>query len=125
MVEYAIQVQDLQRSFGELHASKGVRFEARTGEVLSLLGPNGAGKSTTISMLSGLLAPDAGDACVMGHSVRTDAEAAKASWASSPRRLPFTRICQRVRTWFFGARCTGCAARNCRRGWTRSWRSLG
>jgi ABC-2 type transport system ATP-binding protein len=87
MVEYAIQVQDLQRSFGDLQAVKGVQFEARTGEVLSLLGPNGAGKSTTISMLSGLLAPDAGDACIMGHSIRREAEAAKAALGVVPQEI--------------------------------------
>jgi ABC-2 type transport system ATP-binding protein len=87
MIENAIQVQDLKRSFGDLQAVKGVRFEAHTGEVLSLLGPNGAGKSTTISMLSGLLAPDAGDACIMGHSIRNDGEAAKASLGVVPQEI--------------------------------------
>jgi ABC-2 type transport system ATP-binding protein len=87
MIENAIQVQDLKRSFGDLKAVKGVRFEAHTGEVLSLLGPNGAGKSTTISMLSGLLAPDAGDACIMGHSIRNDGEAAKASLGVVPQEI--------------------------------------
>jgi ABC-2 type transport system ATP-binding protein len=87
MIENAIQVQDLQRSFGDLQAVKGVRFEARTGEVLSLLGPNGAGKSTTISMLSGLLAPDSGDACIMGHSIRDDGEAAKACLGVVPQEI--------------------------------------
>ncbi len=87
MVDYAIQVQDLWRSFGDLQAVKGVSFEARTGEVLSLLGPNGAGKSTTISMLSGLLAPDAGDARIKGHSVNSDAENAKACLGVVPQDI--------------------------------------
>lgn len=87
MIENAIQVQDLKRSFGDLRAVKGVRFEARSGEVLSLLGPNGAGKSTTISMLSGLLAPDEGDASIMGHSIRNDGEAAKASLGVVPQEI--------------------------------------
>ena len=73
----AIEVKNLKKSFGDLQAVQGVDFFARQGEVLSLLGPNGAGKSTTISMLSGLLAPSDGDASIMGHSIRTDAEAAK------------------------------------------------
>jgi ABC-2 type transport system ATP-binding protein len=87
MVETAIEVQDLWRSFGDLQAVKGVSFEARTGEVLSLLGPNGAGKSTTISMLSGLLAPDAGDARIKGHSVNNDAENAKACLGVVPQDI--------------------------------------
>jgi ABC-2 type transport system ATP-binding protein len=87
MVEIAIQVQDLWRSFGDLQAVKGASFEAHTGEVLSLLGPNGAGKSTTISMLSGLLAPDAGEASINGHSVTGDAENAKACLGVVPQDI--------------------------------------
>jgi ABC-2 type transport system ATP-binding protein len=48
----AIQVQDLHKSFGDIHAVQGVTFEVQAGEIFSLLGPNGAGKSTIISMLA-------------------------------------------------------------------------
>jgi ABC-2 type transport system ATP-binding protein len=67
----AISVQNLQKSFGENHAVQGVSFDVAEGEIFSLLGPNGAGKTTTISMLSCLLRPDAGDALIMGNSIRT------------------------------------------------------
>ena len=87
MVDYAIQVQDLWRSFGELQAVKGVSFAARTGEVPSLLGPHGAGESTQISMLSGLLDPDAGEASIKGHSVTSDAENAKACLGVVPQDI--------------------------------------
>lgn len=83
----AIEVKNLKKSFGALQAAKGVEFAAAQGEILSLLGPNGAGKSTTISMLSGLLAPDEGDAAIMGHSVRTAPEAAKASLGVVPQDI--------------------------------------
>ncbi len=83
----AIEVRNLKKSFGNLQAVKGVEFDSEQGEVLSLLGPNGAGKSTTISMLSGLLAPDEGDATIMGHSIRTDAESAKASLGVVPQDI--------------------------------------
>lgn len=83
----AIEVRNIQKSFGELQAVKDVSFTADSGEVLSLLGPNGAGKSTTISMLSGLLAPTGGDACIMGHSVTKEPEAAKASLGVVPQDL--------------------------------------
>ena len=72
----AIEVRDLHKSFGSLAAVRGVSFAARAGEVFSLLGPNGAGKSTTIAMLAGLIVPDQGDACLVGHSIRTQPEAA-------------------------------------------------
>jgi ABC-2 type transport system ATP-binding protein len=66
---------------------QGVTFAAAQGEVLSLLGPNGAGKSTTISMLSGLLRPNSGDAAIMGHSICTAPEAAKASLGVVPQDI--------------------------------------
>lgn len=83
----AIEVKNLKKSFGELQAVAGVEFAAEQGEILSLLGPNGAGKSTTISMLSGLLAPSDGDAAIMGHSIRTEPEAAKASLGVVPQDI--------------------------------------
>ena len=84
---YAIEVQNLKKSFGELKAVQGVDFAVQAGEIFSLLGPNGAGKSTTISMLSGLLRPDEGEARLMGHSVRSDGEAAKAALGMVPQDI--------------------------------------
>jgi ABC-2 type transport system ATP-binding protein len=83
----AIEVQNLQKTFGNLQAVQGASFEAQAGEVLSLLGPNGAGKSTTISMLSGLLAPTSGDACIMGHSILREPEEAKKSLGVVPQEI--------------------------------------
>jgi ABC-2 type transport system ATP-binding protein len=83
----AIEVRNLKKSFGDFQAVAGVEFFAEQGEILSLLGPNGAGKSTTISMLSGLLAPNDGDAAIMGHSIRTEPEAAKASLGVVPQDI--------------------------------------
>ncbi len=66
---FAIEVRNLKKNFGDVHAVQGVTFDVPRGEIFSLLGPNGAGKSTTISMLACLLKPSEGDACVMGHSI--------------------------------------------------------
>ncbi len=84
---YAIEVQNLKKSFGELKAVQGVDFAVQAGEIFSLLGPNGAGKSTTISMLSGLLQPDDGEARVAGHSVRSDGDAARAALGIVPQDI--------------------------------------
>jgi ABC-2 type transport system ATP-binding protein len=84
---FAIEAQGLKKSFGDLQAVKGVNFRAGKGEILSLLGPNGAGKSTTISMLSGLLRPDDGDACIEGHSIRNDAREARAALGVVPQDI--------------------------------------
>src|SRR5579859_8790 len=86
-IQYAVEAHDLRKSYGDFKAVQGVSFAAETGEVLSLLGPNGAGKSTTISMLSGLVEPTGGDACIMGHSIRTEPEAAKTSLGVVPQDI--------------------------------------
>jgi ABC-2 type transport system ATP-binding protein len=83
----AIDVRSLHKSFGTLQAVQGATFSAQAGEILGLLGPNGAGKSTTISMLSGLLAPNQGDASIMGHSIATEPEAAKACLGVVPQDI--------------------------------------
>ena len=83
----AIEVKNLRKSFGENQAVKGVSFAVEEGEIFSLLGPNGAGKTTTISMLSCLLRPDEGDACVMGHSIRTDAMGVKSVLGVVPQEI--------------------------------------
>jgi ABC-2 type transport system ATP-binding protein len=83
----AICVQNLQKSFGENQAVQGVSFEVKQGEIFSLLGPNGAGKTTTISMLSCLLRPDAGDALIMGHSIRSEEMGVKSVLGVVPQEI--------------------------------------
>ncbi len=83
----AIEVSNLQKSYGSLAAVKGVSFAAAEGEIFSLLGPNGAGKSTTISMLSGLVQPNGGDARVMGHSILNDSDVARAALGVVPQDI--------------------------------------
>ena len=83
----AIQVQNLHKYFGEVHAVEGASFEVERGEIFSLLGPNGAGKTTTISMLSCLLRPDQGDALVMGHSIRKDPMGVKSVLGVVPQEI--------------------------------------
>ncbi|HEX6696581.1 MAG TPA: ATP-binding cassette domain-containing protein [Solirubrobacteraceae bacterium] len=68
----AIEVSNLQKSFGEIEAVRGVSFEVAAGEVFGFLGPNGAGKTTTINMLCTLTTPSAGSARVAGYDVARD-----------------------------------------------------
>jgi ABC-2 type transport system ATP-binding protein len=65
----AIEVRDLEKSFDEVEAVRGVSFEVARGEVFGFLGPNGAGKTTTINMLCTLVKPSGGGARVAGHDV--------------------------------------------------------
>jgi ABC-2 type transport system ATP-binding protein len=83
----AIEVQQLSKSFAEIHAVQEVSFQVQSGEVFSLLGPNGAGKSTTIAMLSTLLQPDQGDALIMGHSILHEPMAVKSVLGVVPQEI--------------------------------------
>ena len=67
-VSVAISVEGLRKSYGELEALRGLEFEINRGEVVGLLGPNGAGKSTAMKILTGFLAPTAGEVKVHGES---------------------------------------------------------
>ena len=65
----AIEVRDLEKSFGDVVALDGLDLEVGAGTVFGLLGPNGAGKTTLVHVLATLLPPDAGTATVLGHDV--------------------------------------------------------
>ncbi len=56
----AIDARGVVKSFGSVHAVRGVDLTVRPGEIVAFLGPNGAGKTTTIDMILGLTNPDAG-----------------------------------------------------------------
>lgn len=87
MPQTAIQVENLDKSFEKIHAVNNISFQVLQGEIFSLLGPNGAGKSTTISMISGLLQPDHGDAAILGHSVTNNGAEAKACTGVVPQEI--------------------------------------
>lgn len=77
MAAPVIDVKHLTRSFGALTAVSDVSFQVQRGAIFGLLGPNGSGKSTIIRMLCGVLEPSSGSATVLGHDVRSEAEAIK------------------------------------------------
>ena len=64
-----IKVENLHRSFGDVHAVRGISFVAPDGKITGLLGPNGAGKATTLRILYTVLKPDEGTASIDGHDV--------------------------------------------------------
>jgi ABC-2 type transport system ATP-binding protein len=68
-----IEANGLQKDYGEVRALDGIGFEVAPGTIFGLLGPNGAGKSTTVKILTTLARPDAGEARVAGHDVRSEA----------------------------------------------------
>lgn len=68
--DYAVKMVDINKTFGSIHANKGVSLEIKKGEILSLLGENGSGKTTLMNMLSGIYYPDSGSIFVNGKPVR-------------------------------------------------------
>ncbi|MEV4204475.1 ATP-binding cassette domain-containing protein [Nocardia salmonicida] len=72
-----VVVEGIEKSFGDVHALRGIDFEAAPGEVLGILGPNGAGKTTMVNILSTLVTPDRGRAVVAGHDVVDDPAAVR------------------------------------------------
>jgi sodium transport system ATP-binding protein len=72
-----IRVEGIHKSFGKVHAVRGVSFEAPDGKITGLLGPNGAGKSTTMRVLYTVLRPDEGVATIDGVDVVEDSLGAR------------------------------------------------
>lgn len=71
-MEHIIEVSGLQKSYGQVHAVKGIDFYVETGKIFAFLGPNGAGKSTTIDIICTFLKSDAGTIEVDGHMLGRD-----------------------------------------------------
>jgi ABC-2 type transport system ATP-binding protein len=73
----SIEVKRLLKQFGEQKAVNEISFSIEKGQIVGFLGPNGAGKSTTMKMITGYLAPDAGEIRVNGIDVVKDPMSAK------------------------------------------------
>ena len=71
--EMAVEVEGLTKSFGRVHALRGLDLTVPVGQVTGFLGPNGSGKSTTIRILLGLLRADGGRVGVLGGDPWADA----------------------------------------------------
>ncbi len=72
--DLAVEAHGLIKIFGDNRAVDGVDLVVPRGSIYGVLGPNGAGKTTTIRMLATLLKPDGGDAFVLGHDIRHEAQ---------------------------------------------------
>ena len=102
-VQPVLAVSGLTRRFGDLVAVHDVAFTISAGETYGLLGPNGAGKTTTISMVCGVLEPDAGEVAVAGARVTSRSVAAKAAIGLVPQDLAvYPELTARENLVFFG-----------------------
>ncbi len=76
---YAIEVEELKKTYGEVTAVDGISFQVERGELFGFLGPNGAGKTTTVNILTGVSLPTRGKAVILGHDVVRESFQAKES----------------------------------------------
>src|SRR6185295_3523703 len=105
----AIQVEQVVKRYGQLHALAGVSLEIERGEFFGLLGPNGAGKTTLISILAGLNIATGGSARVMGHDVVSQYREARRALGVVPQELVFdpfftVREALTIQSGYFGLR---------------------
>ncbi|GLJ80116.1 ABC transporter ATP-binding protein [Microbacterium imperiale] len=87
MATAGIAAVDVRRSFGSVHAVRGVTLEAQAGAVTGLVGPNGAGKTTLLLMLASLLAPDGGSIRIAGVDPVVDPAGARSRLGWMPDTL--------------------------------------
>ena len=83
-----IEVRHLTKRYGDRVAVSDLSFSVARGEVVGFLGPNGAGKSTTLRMLTGFLAPSAGEIRIAGLDAQTQATEVKRRVGYMPEAVP-------------------------------------
>jgi ABC-2 type transport system ATP-binding protein len=71
-MEYALEIENLTKRFGEKTAVDGLTLRLEAGSFLGLLGRNGAGKSTTLKMVTGLLKPTEGSIRILGLDLASE-----------------------------------------------------
>ncbi len=109
-----LKVERLAKSYGTLRSVDALSFAVRPGEIYGLLGPNGAGKTTTISMICGLLRPDAGEVYVDGTAFATDPQRAKSIMGVVPQELAIYEELTGRENLEFWARMAGLSAADAR-----------
>lgn len=66
-----LEIQQLSKSFGGIHAVNDCSFVVQEGSITALIGPNGAGKTTAFNLITGLLKPDSGTVVFDGQEITT------------------------------------------------------
>jgi ABC-2 type transport system ATP-binding protein len=85
--EVVLSIRGLVKHYGDTVAVDGIDLDVEAGSIFGIVGPNGAGKTTTLSMVTGLLRPDAGTVTVHGANVWHDPATAKRQMGVLPDRL--------------------------------------
>lgn len=74
LTDFAIEVDDLYKNFGEIKALSGLSFKVKSSEIYGLIGPNGAGKTTALRIIATLIKPSSGSVKVFGLDVGRQAQ---------------------------------------------------
>ena len=91
-----VDVQDLVKHYGPVHAVDGLSFTVQHGSITGFLGPNGSGKTTTLRALLGLLTPTSGSATIDGRPYR--AWRSRCGRSARCSRPPRTRVARHATT---------------------------
>jgi ABC-2 type transport system ATP-binding protein len=94
-----IEVQDLNKRYGDFTAVRELSFAVQPGEVLGLVGPNGAGKTTTLRCLAGIIPANGGAVRIGGTDLAQDPVAAKrrlAFFPDEPRLFDYLTVRQHL-----------------------------
>lgn len=83
----AIEIEELHKSYGKIHALNRVSFSVEKGEIFGLIGPDGAGKTSLIRILTTLIYPDKGKAAVFGLDVVNDYKEIRKMCGYMPERF--------------------------------------
>ncbi len=98
-----LEVDKLEKKYGDFSAVKGISFSVEEGEIFGLLGPNGAGKTQTISMLTGVIPPTSGTARIAGYDIKSDMKEVKKVNGLVPQDLAlYPTLSARANLNFFG-----------------------
>ena len=127
-VAAAIELRGIDKSFGSVHAVRGVSLAIEKGAITGIVGENGAGKSTLMSILYGLYRADAGEIRVDGQPVRDGRARATPSptasaWCTSISCWSTPSPCSRTWCWAPKAACCWPAASRRRGPSWRGWRA--
>ncbi len=115
----AIEVRNLQKSFGDLKAVQEVDFSVQQGEIFSLLGPMVRANPLLSRSCAACFCPPLARLSSQGIPFALTRRQPKPAWAWSRRILHCTPTFRHVRTWYSGAKCMDCAAHNSGSGWMK------
>ncbi len=101
-MEYAIEVENLTKIYGNLRAVDNISFKVKKGEVFAFLGPNGAGKTTTVEMIETIRTPTSGTITLLGDDIRKKTKDVKERIGVLPQEfISFERLTVRETLVYF------------------------